>query len=66
MHPFGLPPGTWNDPNKTAGQRVDHICLSQSLVAYKLTVGAWESKTASGEKMSDHNGVFVDLQAAAQ
>ncbi|MBE9009284.1 endonuclease/exonuclease/phosphatase family protein [Pseudanabaenaceae cyanobacterium LEGE 13415] len=39
---------------------VDHICLSQSLVLSTRLVGAWEGKTSQG-KMSDHNGVFVDL-----
>jgi hypothetical protein len=41
---------------------VDHICLSKSLLPYMLEVGAWEGKNLNGEKMSDHNGVFVDLQ----
>lgn len=41
---------------------VDHICLSKSLVPYILEVDAWEGKNSDGGKMSDHNGVFVDLQ----
>lgn len=41
---------------------VDHICLSESLVPYKVSVKPWEGTTPTGEKMSDHNGVFVDLR----
>ena len=44
---------------------VDHICLSKSLVPYMLEVGAWEGENSDGRKMSDHNGVFVDLQCMA-
>lgn len=38
---------------------VDHICMSERLVPDK--VGVWEGTTSEGERMSDHNGVFVDL-----
>jgi endonuclease/exonuclease/phosphatase family metal-dependent hydrolase len=41
---------------------VDHICLSRRLVAYQESVGAWEGITSEDKKMSDHNGVFVDLR----
>lgn len=41
---------------------IDHICLSKRLVPYKLAVGTWEGTTQENEKMSDHNGVFVDLR----
>jgi endonuclease/exonuclease/phosphatase family metal-dependent hydrolase len=41
---------------------VDHICLSESLQSYKVGVGAWEGTTPENKKMSDHNGMFVDLQ----
>ncbi|MBD1842953.1 endonuclease/exonuclease/phosphatase family protein [Cyanobacteria bacterium FACHB-63] len=41
---------------------VDHICLSQSLLPYKVKVGAWEGTTPEGTRMSDHNGVFIDLR----
>lgn len=40
---------------------VDHICLSRSLVAGVSVLGAWEGHTESGDRMSDHNGVFVDI-----
>ncbi len=43
---------------------VDHICLSHSLQAYQPVVGVWAGKTPVGEAMSDHNGVYVDLQVA--
>ena len=42
---------------------VDHICLSKSLVErHVLEASAWERINSDGEKMSGHNGVFVDLQ----
>jgi endonuclease/exonuclease/phosphatase family metal-dependent hydrolase len=41
---------------------VDHICLSKRLVDYQESVSAWKGKTSEGKKMSDHNGVFVDLR----
>lgn len=41
---------------------VDHICLSKSLVPYKASVDAWEGTTLEGGRMSDHNGVSVDLR----
>lgn len=40
---------------------VDHICLSQSLTARVCGIGAWEGKTEDGHQMSDHNGVFIDV-----
>lgn len=43
---------------------VDHICLSKRLVAYQESVSAWKGTTSEGKKMSDHNGVFVDLRCA--
>lgn len=41
---------------------VDHICLSERLKPYKVEMGAWEGITSENKKMSDHNGVFVDLR----
>ena len=40
---------------------VDHICLSQSHVGGVCTLGAWEGKAQDGSRMSDHNGVFIDV-----
>lgn len=39
---------------------IDHICLSQDLSRLEPKVGAWEGADANG-KMSDHNGVWVEL-----
>jgi Endonuclease/Exonuclease/phosphatase family len=41
---------------------IDHICLSERLIPYKEAVGVWEGTTQENGKMSDHNGVFVDLR----
>lgn len=41
---------------------VDHICLSERLEPCKVSVDTWEGTTSQGEKMSDHNGVFIDLR----
>lgn len=38
---------------------VDHICLPEKLKPYK--VDAWEGTTPETRRMSDHNGVFVDI-----
>jgi endonuclease/exonuclease/phosphatase family metal-dependent hydrolase len=40
---------------------VDHICLSQPLATQVHSVGAWEGTTDGGFKMSDHNGVVIDV-----
>lgn len=42
---------------------VDHICLSDALSSSVVGVGAWEGTTAEREKMSDHNGIFVELKS---
>jgi Endonuclease/Exonuclease/phosphatase family len=39
---------------------VDHICLDTATAARVRTVGAWEAEQ-SGKRLSDHNGVWVDL-----
>jgi hypothetical protein len=36
---------------------VDHICLSEDFKSRIISVNGWE-----GEKMSDHNGIFVELR----
>lgn len=40
---------------------VDHICLSRTHANRVRTLGAWEGKTQDGARMSDHNGVFIDI-----
>lgn len=40
---------------------VDHICLSHPLATTVQALGAWEGHTKAKERMSDHNGVFVDI-----
>lgn len=42
---------------------IDHICLSKSLASQVVAVGAWEGRTADGCRMSDHNGIVVDIYA---
>lgn len=42
---------------------IDHICLSQPLASGVRTIGAWEGKAPDDCKMSDHNGVFIDVDA---
>ena len=39
---------------------IDHICLSAEIVSSVVEVGAWEG-TVDGVRLSDHNGVYVDL-----
>jgi hypothetical protein len=40
---------------------IDHICLSKSLATQVVSVGAWEGTTPDGRRMSDHNGIFIDI-----
>jgi hypothetical protein len=42
---------------------IDHICLSQSLAKQVFSVGAWEGTSQDGFKMSDHNGVLIEVDA---
>lgn len=40
---------------------IDHICLSKSLASQVVSVGAWEGTTADGHRMSDHNGIVINI-----
>lgn len=40
---------------------IDHICLSRSLAGKVVSLDAWEGTTDDGCRMSDHNGVAVDV-----
>jgi hypothetical protein len=42
-------------------QCIDHICLDRRWAKLVKQVGVWPNKTAGGEYLSDHSGVFVDL-----
>ncbi|XLZ69491.1 endonuclease/exonuclease/phosphatase family protein [Massilia sp. SR12] len=42
---------------------IDHICISRSLANDVRAIGAWEGSARDGFRMSDHNGVFIDLDA---
>ena len=42
---------------------IDHICLSKSLTTQDVTMSAWEGTNADGCRMSDHNGVVVEIMA---
>jgi endonuclease/exonuclease/phosphatase family metal-dependent hydrolase len=41
---------------------VDHICLSRNIAMNSTVVGAWEGTSDVLGRMSDHNGVYVDLE----
>lgn len=40
---------------------IDHICLPRPFANCVRTIGAWEGKTDDGLSLSDHNGVFIDV-----
>lgn len=40
---------------------IDHICISSSMIEV-MKVGAWEGMSQVGVKMSDHNGVYIDVK----
>lgn len=42
---------------------VDHICLSEPLAARVSHLGAWEGRDHDGLRMSDHNGVVIDIRS---
>lgn len=64
LHDLSLVCVTEQNFQKTGLSRstIDHICLSERLVPYKTSVNAWEGETPERGRMSDHNGVLVDLQ----
>ena len=41
---------------------IDHICLSRSLARKSVSLDAWEGTTVDGCRMSDHNGVVIDIR----
>ena len=44
---------------------VDHICLDNRLAGAVSYVGAWEGEDSNELRMSDHNGVYVDVSRSA-
>lgn len=47
----------------TTRSRIDHLCFDAVSIEGGVQVGAWEAGRGDGVRLSDHNGVFVDLQA---
>lgn len=45
---------------------IDHICLNHRWSEWVTCLGIWPGQTISGEYLSDHSGVFVDLQSSNQ
>lgn len=45
-------------PELTTRSTIDHICVSEGLIAH---ASAWEG-TESNQRLSDHNGVMVDIR----
>lgn len=41
-------------------QTIDHLCINPPRDAH-ATVGVWERTASNGIRMSDHNGVYLDL-----
>jgi endonuclease/exonuclease/phosphatase family metal-dependent hydrolase len=41
---------------------IDHICLDNLWAERVRRVGIWPGQTAAGEYLSDHSGIFVDLE----
>ena len=48
---------------KLGRSTIDHICLGGGLVRKRVHVGAWPGTTESGVRISDHNGVYVNVDA---
>jgi hypothetical protein len=45
---------------------IDHICVSEQLVAEAKVVGAWEGTDADGVRLSDHSGLVVAIGEPAR
>lgn len=43
-------------------KNIDHICLDRRMTSRVAGIGIWPGKTAEGNYLSDHNGVFVDVE----
>jgi endonuclease/exonuclease/phosphatase family metal-dependent hydrolase len=51
------------DPSKgRARNNIDHICITDDTFRV-IEVGAWDHFTESGQYLSDHNGVYVDIES---
>ncbi|NVK23754.1 MAG: HNH endonuclease [Gammaproteobacteria bacterium] len=53
-------------PDPTSGttrRNIDHICISSDQVSNisHIDVGAWNHFNDKGQRMSDHNGTYIDL-----
>jgi len=40
---------------------IDHVCITKGFAPTRHESFAWHNYTESGEYLSDHNGVYVDL-----
>jgi hypothetical protein len=60
---FGAKGKLKDDPKKGWPRNsVDHICMTDN--AFKVVeVGAWDHFNKEGQYLSDHNGVYVDIQS---
>ncbi|MEO8198636.1 MAG: endonuclease/exonuclease/phosphatase family protein, partial [Thermoanaerobaculia bacterium] len=60
---FGAREKLQPDPSKGwPRNNIDHICITEN--AFRVVqVGAWDHFDLSGRYLSDHNGVFVDIEA---
>ncbi len=45
----------------TTRSSIDHICIDKQNAACVQNVDAWEPYDSEGNRLSDHNGVFVDI-----
>ena len=50
----------------TTRSSIDHICIDKQHAASGRAVGAWEPFDSEGNRLSDHNGVWVDLGASVK
>ena len=44
-------------------RNIDHVCLSTDIASAVTDIQAWEG-TVAGTRLSDHNGITVDLDDA--
>ena len=50
------------DKQVLLAKNIDHICLDKRMAAKVAGIGIWPGKTAEGKYLSDHSGVFVDIE----
>jgi hypothetical protein len=58
---FGAAQELKEEDRALLAQCIDHICLDRLWAKYVKRIAIWPKELATGERLSDHSGVFIDL-----